>query len=114
MTGQPGLNCDRFTPDAGLVDGPCRCGVCGADMLVKRGRQGPRTSIEAMSGGKSYYDEFLCPHRDELWHRQAKRLRAMAKETPSGVLRRFYSEEADGVLRTKEVSNDNPNLESLL
>src|SRR5688572_24764511 len=94
----------RYTPDAGTVEGPCHCGVCGALMDEKRACFGPRGFAEAMSfhnsdgkRGGSKYDSFECPHRTENWHKQAVVLRMKANETPSATLEKLLRDEADQV-----------------
>ena len=93
---------DRSTPDPGKVEGPLFCGVCGEEMDVKRNVNGPRGSVQAMSGGKSPHDVFTCPHREEQWHEQVVALRKEAKKTPSAKLEKLLLEEAEEILQSKE------------
>ena len=52
----------RYTPDAGEVDEPVNCGVCGELMKCEKGCYGARGFAMAMSGSKSHYDDFICPY----------------------------------------------------
>lgn len=93
-----------FTPDAGEVEGPVYCGVCGTKMSESRGCNGPTSSIMAMAGSKRNYDFFECPDRKELWHKQVSALRSKASNNPSGRLKRMFLEEAEEILETKEAT----------
>jgi len=93
-----------FTPDAGEVEGPVFCGVCGAEMHVERACYGPTSSIMAMGGSKRHYDFFDCPLREELWHKQVSKLRDEARQTYSSKIRKILLEEADEVLATKKAT----------
>lgn len=93
-----------FTPDAGEVEGPVHCGVCGTKMDERRACYGPTSSIMAMGGSKRHYDFFDCPERKELWHKQVLALRSKARETPSGRLKRMFLEEAEEILEKKEAT----------
>lgn len=103
----------RYTPDAGTVEGPVHCGVCGCKMDEKLACFGPRGFAEAMSyhhsegkRGGSKYDSFNCPHGDEMWHKQAVKLRSMARETPSKKLEEIFREEANQIVGTKKATKE--------
>lgn len=93
-----------FTPDAGEVEGPVYCGVCGTQMNEERACYGPTSSIMAMGGSKRHYDFFDCPDRQQLWHKQVVALRNKAGSTPSGRLKRMFLEEAEEILEKKEAT----------
>jgi len=104
---------DRFTPDAGSVDEPVQCGVCGEAMLVVRNSRGPRGFVEAMGRRNkknqgSPHDIYSCPSRHESWHRQVRALRLKAAQTVSGREEQLLLAEAEEVLKsrvpTKEIS----------
>lgn len=92
---------DCYTPDVGTVEGPVCCGVCGTVMEESRNCYGPRGWVMAMSGSKSHYDSFTCPHRTEDWHRQVVKLRSAARDTASGRLEALYREEALQIVATR-------------
>lgn len=95
-----------FTPDFGEVEGPINCGLCNTEMLVTRDCNGPRGWAAAMSGSKSCYDFFHCPHRQEKWHIQAERLRENARSTPSGKLEAMFLEEALEIIGTRTCTKE--------
>lgn len=96
----------RYTPDAGTVEGPVLCGVCGTQMDEKRACNGPRTFFEAMGKSKSNYDSFTCPVSEENWHVQAVKLNKAAGDTCSATLKKIYEEEAAEVVKTRKPSID--------
>lgn len=93
-----------FTPDPGEVEGPVHCGVCGEVMDVKRGCNGPTSSIMAMGGSKRDYDFFSCSLRGELWHKQVSKLRDMARSTASSKLRAMFLEESQEILKSRQAT----------
>jgi hypothetical protein len=95
-----------YSPDTGTVEGPVHCGVCGTQMSERRNCYGPRGFAMAMMGSKSHYDEFTCPHRGEMWHKQVIDLRKLAKETPSSKLEAIFKEEIDGILDTRTATKE--------
>lgn len=97
---------DIFTPDPGEVEGPVNCGVCGTEMECKRNCHGPRGWAMAMSGSKSYYDCFSCPHRGELWHKQVVKLRSAVRDTPSRKLADLFLEEVNEILDTRQATKE--------
>jgi hypothetical protein len=91
----------RYTPDAGTVEGPIACGVCGTEMEIRRNCHGARSWAAAMGGKKSHYDSFTCPHNEELWHIQVIALRKKARDTCSGRLAQMLQEEANDVVTSR-------------
>lgn len=92
----------RFTPEAGTVEGPVQCGVCGHSMRVERNINGSTQYSEAMSGRKHLHDVFECPHIDRNWHKQVIALRTEIRKTPSFKLAQMMSEEVIEILATEE------------
>ena len=99
---------DRYTPSPGQIpeDGIVYCGVCGERMNVSRGYSGALSLAGAMGGVRSNYDLFECPHIDESWHRQVKRLRNAAEDTPSAVLADMLLKEAEQILKTRTCTKE--------
>jgi hypothetical protein len=107
---------DYYSPDAGTVEGPVFCGVCGDEMtLVKRDSRGPRGFAQAMGMAQrgetntgSPHDIYSCPNIEEYWHCQAKALRESAQRTVSGRQEREFLDEANEIIltrkHTKEIS----------
>lgn len=102
----------RYTPNPGVVpegEYVC-CGVCATKMTEKRGCFGPRSSAMAMGGISEPYDSFLCPHRQEAWHRQVVALRKEIASTASAKFAMMLELEVAEILytkkATKEVGND--------
>lgn len=46
-----------------------RCGVCSAEMTVKRNQLGPTSFVGAMAGIKQRHDYFKCPNAEKDWHK---------------------------------------------
>lgn len=97
-----------FTPDAGTVKGPVRCGVCRQKMEEHLDCYGPTSSVESMAGSKRHHDLFVCPNREEKWHRQVVALRMEKSNTASAVLSELLEQEIKAVLDTEEVTKDWP------
>lgn len=97
-----------FTPDAGRVKGPVRCGVCGQKMEEHLDCYGPISSVESMAGSKHHHDLFVCPNREEKWHRQVVALRKEKKETASVVISLILEQEIKVVLDAQESTKDWP------
>lgn len=103
---------DYFTPDAGTVDGPVQCGVCGDDMtLLARDSRGPRGFVQAMgmrlrneTNTGSPHDIFACPNREEDWHRQVVALRNEARRTSSGNLEGLLMDEAAAIAKSRQAT----------
>ena len=95
-----------YMPDPGEIKGPVHCGVCDAVMRDKRDCYGPTSSIMAMSGSKRKYDSFICPLRDEDWHKQVVALRNEARNTASMKHKEMLLDEADEVLLTRKATMD--------
>ena len=96
---------DRATPRPGEFES-IDCGVCGEKMDVERGVHGPTGMAEAMAGRGHEHDSFRCPHIDEGWHIQAKRLREEARRTPSGRLEAMLLEEAAEIAATRRATKE--------
>jgi hypothetical protein len=91
---------DIFFPDPGTHDA-VECGVCGAQMDVKRDLDGPTSWVMAMGHSKRKHDTFMCPHRNEPWHKQVIALREFKERCPSAYLSNLVDREIDFVLGTK-------------
>ena len=48
-----------------------KCDVCYAPMDVTRDVPG----VTKLSGKQSTYDSFLCPHREETWHKHIRHVK---------------------------------------
>lgn len=68
-------NDGRSHPAPGTVDS-VECGVCGTNMNVTRNVIGSTSYAETISGGKHRYDNFECPQRGKIWHRQIYKLKS--------------------------------------
>lgn len=93
----------RFTPDIGVVpltESVC-CGVCGDLMEEKRNCHGPRGFATSLKGEHDYYDQFLCSHRDTLWHRQVVALRLEIQTTASSKLAAMLQSEVEEILASR-------------
>ena len=95
-----------FTPNAGKVEDPVDCGVCGRRMDVKRNVYGPTNSVEGMSGGGHNHDLFQCPDRDEKWHQQVVALRREQKKTASFSIAEILEKEINLVLERKQPTKE--------
>jgi len=95
-----------YTPDAGTEAGPCFCGVCGTQMVERRGLCGPRGFAAALGNIKSTYDSFDCPHIKEPWHLQVVAIREKIHSTPSARLVAIMREEVDEILTTRQPTLD--------
>ena len=96
----------RYTPDAGAVDTPVECGVCKTLMEVTKNCNGSRTFMEAVVGVKSAYDSFICPHAEAIWHKQAVKLRDLARGTPSNKLAEMFRQEANEIIESKKETKE--------
>ena len=67
-------NDGRCNPVPGTVE-TAECGVCGAQMNIRRNVLGPTSSVEAMAGRKHRHDSFVCPRIEEDWHKRIYRLK---------------------------------------
>lgn len=95
-----------FTPDAGTVEGPVCCGVCGKKMEEHLDCYGPISSVESMAGSKHHHDLFICSDREEKWHKQVVALRKEKKSTASVVISSILEQEIKVVLDTQEFTKD--------
>lgn len=98
----------RYTPDPGEVpEGEeVLCGVCGDVMDESRGHYGPRGFAQAMGGGKSPYDEWICPNRPEKWHQQVVAIRMAMNDTPSAKVALIMAEEVGEILSSRQETKD--------
>ena len=101
------MNKDRATSKPGQFES-LDCGICGTTMDVKRNVNGPTNFASAMSGNKYLHDSFTCPHIDEMWHLQAKKIQKMANKSPSKITEKMLLNEAADIIakqqETKAVS----------
>jgi hypothetical protein len=88
----------RRTPDCGTFK-KVYCCICGSECGVERSCLGPRGFAQAMSGGKSPYDLFLCPNNEFDWHDRAEELINEAAGQKSRRLREIVREEAEEFLQ---------------
>lgn len=88
----------RFTPNAGTVESPVYCGVCGQKCEETRDINGPRSYVENMAEVSSLYDEFVCPNGELEWHQQAVDISVEADKTSSNRLRKLLLDEADDIV----------------
>ena len=86
------------------LKGPFACKVCGSHMLAVRGVVGPRSHAEAMAGKKRRHDLWKCKYATQEWHKQAKKLKQLAEDTPSPQLARIYNFDAEEVLSHKQTT----------
>lgn len=98
--------CCRYTPDAGTVEGPVKCGVCGDVMNERRGCHGPTGFAEAMGKGGHAHDVFTCPHSDEPWHYQVVHIRNYARKIPSKTICDLLEAEIETILETRKPTKD--------
>lgn len=92
---------DYAFPDAGKFES-IDCGICGTKMNVKRNVFGPTSFGAAMAKKGRQHDAFSCPHRDEPWHIQAKKLRDEIGKTPSRRIAEIIHAEFCHVIRERE------------
>lgn len=87
----------HYTPDAGEENSMC-CDVCRSQMNVERNKKGPRSMVESMSRYSSFYDEFLCPHRELQWHKKIYRIQEFMETCPSNKLCAIMGSEIKEIL----------------
>jgi len=46
-----------------------KCGICGAQMEVKRNVLGPTGLVESLSRKKHWHDSFICLNIEKWWHK---------------------------------------------
>lgn len=96
---------DRYTPDPGKCESK-NCGVCNSEMTVERNVEGPRSLAAAMSRNWRVHDIFSCPHAEEAWHKQSKKLQEGAYWCPSKVLADMLIVESDQILESRTATID--------
>ena len=94
-------NDGRVTTDPGIVEMES-CGVCGAQMSVKRNVMGPTGFMEAMGKGKHLHDVFTCLDRGTAWHQRIVALKNEAINLASRRLRDIIAGEIGEILRIKQ------------
>lgn len=87
-----------YCPDAGEVEGPVFCGVCGQEALVTRNCKGPTSFLMAMGGSTREYDFFICPDASLGWHEQVVSIRKEINQTASERLKNMLREEVCEIL----------------
>lgn len=92
---------DHFSPEAGTVE-KMNCPVCGDEMKVTRGVNGPTGTIEAMAGMRHLHDSFSCLNFDKPWHIQVIRMREYRRKLPSKRLREIIEQEIMEVLASRQ------------
>lgn len=97
-------NQGRYTPDIQEKVKSASCDICGTNMNVTRGVDGPTGSIEAMGRRHHLHDSFNCPYLDEDWHIQVVRIQREASETCSGKLTAMLLAEADEICKSRKAT----------
>lgn len=67
-------NDGRSFPKPGTTE-KIQCGICGAQMKVRRNVLGPTNFVEALAGRKHRHDSFTCPNIDRRWHQRICQLK---------------------------------------
>lgn len=96
---------DHFSPAPNTTD-VMHCKVCEARMEVKRGIDGPTSSIEAMGQHKHLHDSFSCKYSGEDWHLQVLALKMRLEKEISKKIADLLTEEINEILTTKKVTID--------
>ncbi len=78
------------------------CGVCETLMPVVRDQFGPTGWAEAMAEGGHSYDEYICPHKEEIWHQQAVALAMQIEASYSATLRELMLRELKQILADRK------------
>lgn len=92
----------RYTPDAGGVDQPVFCGVCRQCCKVEQNVQMATQMAEAMARQTHAVDNYTCPSRQELWHKQAEKLTNEIKHSPSKFYSDLLQKELNQILEKRE------------
>lgn len=102
----------RYSPKAGTYDASLdfRCGVCKCIMKKIFNQKGPTSVVSAMAYAQdkdekyfSYYDLYVCSHKDKDWHKRAVSIRKEAHKTSSSKLKNLLLEEAFEIVTNKEI-----------
>ncbi|MBI2024812.1 MAG: hypothetical protein HYT03_01855 [Candidatus Harrisonbacteria bacterium] len=67
-------NVGRCFPEPGTIK-KVNCGVCGAQMKVRRNVLGPTSWAMTVVGMKRRHDSFTCPRISEDWHERIVHLK---------------------------------------
>lgn len=76
-----------------------RCHVCDTKCEVKRNAYGPTGFAEAIGKKFRHHDLFVCPYRDEDWHKQALGLVLEIERTPSKRIAELMRQDLEDLLR---------------
>ena len=94
---------DAFNRNCGTVE-HMDCKVCQSRLSVKRGAEDFRNSRDAMSGLKTKFDTFWCPHSSHDWHVQARKILQEAEATASPTLKKMLKTDANDIVFRKQVA----------
>ena len=75
-----------------------KCRVCGSDCLLAQDMFEPTGVVSAMANGFAYHDEFMCPHTDKSWHKQALKLAVSLDKNPSTRIAEFMKADLEDLL----------------
>lgn len=73
-------------------------------MDAERGLGPSNSFVAAIAGHKRRYDKFVCPLKNECWHKQCQRLIAEIKRIPSGILADMMRSELKDILFSKRAT----------
>lgn len=82
------------------------CDICGEKMDVTRNVNGPTSFAAAMGEISRLHDSFNCPFREDMWHKQACKLKAEARRNPSKRLADIMMSEMTEVLTTRNATKE--------
>ncbi len=88
---------DFFTTEAYCGEDR-KCRICGSDCLLAQDMFGPTGVVSAMANGFAYHDEFMCPHTDKAWHKQALKLAVALDKNPSTRIAEFMKADLEDLL----------------
>lgn len=96
---------DVYYPDPNTVKS-AKCGICGSNMDIIRNEYSPTGFAEAMAKRSHVHDTFRCIHREEQWHKQAKKLIKEARDHCSKAIADIMLKEAKKILKTKKTTKN--------